>query len=206
MNITTTITALLTLAIFSFLYKDNPVYKFVERLLVGLAVGYSLVLLGFQALYPLVLKPVMDGSSYISLLPFAGGMLLFARFSSRWRWLTALPLAAMIAAGVGTYGPLRLRAYAINQMTGIVNKVQGSGGVEMYLFALVSLVGFVATLSYFYFGRKGSGQLVNASAKLGTYFLMVFFGATIGYTVMSRMTILIGRLDFLFRDWLGLVG
>lgn len=205
MDITTTITALLTLAVFSFLYRDNPVYKFAERLLVGLAVGYSLVMLGFQALHPLVIKPALEGTGYLALIPFAGGMLLFARFSNRWRWLTAIPLAAMIAAGVGTYGPLRLRAYAINQMVGIVNKVQGTPGVEMYLFALVSLVGFLATLSYFYFGRKGSG-LLNSGAKLGTYFLMVFFGATIGYTVMSRMTILIGRLDFLFRDWLGLVG
>ena len=31
------------------------------------------------------------------------------------------------------------------------------------------------------------------------------FGAMFGYTVMSRMSLLIGRVDFIFRDWLGLI-
>ena len=31
------VAALVTLAIFSFLYKDNPVYKFAEHLYVGVA-------------------------------------------------------------------------------------------------------------------------------------------------------------------------
>jgi len=36
------------------------------------------------------------------------------------------------------------------------------------------------------------------------YFLMVSFGAGYGYTVMSRISLLIGRLQFLLYDWLGL--
>ena len=42
-------------------------------------------------------------------------------------------------------------------------------------------------------------------ARVGIFFLMVTFGASFGYTVMSRMSLLIGRMDFLFGDWLGLV-
>jgi len=37
--------ALLTLCIFSFLYKDNPLYKFAERLFVGVTAG------NYSALY-----------------------------------------------------------------------------------------------------------------------------------------------------------
>jgi hypothetical protein len=33
---------------------------------------------------------------------------------------------------------------------------------------------------------------------------MVSFGAGYGYTVMSRISLLIGRFQFLLHDWLGL--
>jgi hypothetical protein len=34
---------------------------------------------------------------------------------------------------------------------------------------------------------------------------MITFGAAFGYTVMGRMSLLIGRLDFLLADWLHLI-
>ncbi|MBN1901930.1 hypothetical protein JW926_11465, partial [Candidatus Sumerlaeota bacterium] len=37
------ISAFLTLAIFSFLYKDNPIYKFAEHLFVGISAGYAFI-------------------------------------------------------------------------------------------------------------------------------------------------------------------
>jgi hypothetical protein len=33
---------------------------------------------------------------------------------------------------------------------------------------------------------------------------MIAFGAAWGFTVMSRMSLLIGRVQFLLFDWLGL--
>ena len=38
------IAALLTLCVFSFLYKDNPLYKFAEHLFVGVSAGYYIAL------------------------------------------------------------------------------------------------------------------------------------------------------------------
>jgi hypothetical protein len=34
---------------------------------------------------------------------------------------------------------------------------------------------------------------------------MVAFGASFGYTVMGRVSLLIGRTTFLLRDWLHLI-
>jgi hypothetical protein len=34
---------------------------------------------------------------------------------------------------------------------------------------------------------------------------MISFGASFGYTVMSRVSLLIGRLHFLLSDWLGVI-
>ena len=37
------VTALLTLAVFSFLWRENPVFRFAEHLLVGVSAGYYVV-------------------------------------------------------------------------------------------------------------------------------------------------------------------
>jgi len=69
--------------------------------------------------------------------------------------------------------------------------------------AIVVLLGVVCTLCYFYFSREHKGVL-GSSARMGTWFLMVFFGTTFGYTVMSRMSTFIGRMEFLLSDFLRL--
>jgi hypothetical protein len=69
---------------------------------------------------------------------------------------------------------------------------------------LLILLGVVCGLTYFYFSKEHKG-VTGAAAKVGIYFLMVTFGASFGYTVMSRMSLLIGRLDFLYSDWLHLI-
>lgn len=205
MDLTTTITALLTLAVFSFLYGDNPAYKFVERLLVGLAIGYSLVIAWTSALLDRVYTPLFSEGNWWTIIPLVLGLLMFSRFSRRYSWLSGIPLAAMIGAGAGAALPAMLEARILKQISSTVGVLADATGWPGHLSALVVVIGFMSTLSYFYFGRERRGAL-GTSATVGTYFLMVFFGATIGYTVMSRMSILIGRLDFLLSDWLGIIG
>ena len=43
----------------------------------------------------------------------------------------------------------------------------------------------------------------SGAARTGILFLMISFGAGYGYTVMSRLSLLIGRFQFLIEDWLG---
>ena len=52
------ISALLTLGIFSFLYKDNPVYKFCEHLFVGISAGYWVVLTYYGTIKPNLVDPL----------------------------------------------------------------------------------------------------------------------------------------------------
>ena len=44
---------------------------------------------------------------------------------------------------------------------------------------------------------------MGKTAKLGAGYLMISFGAAFGYTIMARLSLLIGRLHFLLGDWLG---
>ena len=59
---------------------------------------------------------------------------------------------------------------------------------------LITLIGVISVLFYFFFSveHRGIGQAI---ARTGIVFLMIAFGAAFGYTVMSRMSLLIGRFD-----------
>ncbi len=73
-NIMVLVAALLTLGIFSFLYKDNPLYKFSEYLLVGVTAGYALIIDFFNSIKPNLIEPLW---SYRVIVPtFIGDMTL----------------------------------------------------------------------------------------------------------------------------------
>ena len=69
--------------------------------------------------------------------------------------------------------------------------------------AALGTIGVVSTLWFFVLGRRGQGPS-GLVARVGSGFLMVAFGAGYGYAVMSRISVLIGRFDFLLGVWLGL--
>ena len=67
---------------------------------------------------------------------------------------------------------------------------------------LLLIVGLITTLVFFFFSLEHKGP-VGQTAKVGVYFLMLSFGASFGFTVMSRISLLLDRLRFLYGDWLG---
>ncbi len=203
MDIGIIIAGILTLAIFTFLYRDNPIYRLVEHLLIGLSIGYALVIYWQTTLVDILFRPLFTGGKPVLLIPLVLGLLMFSRFNSRLSWLSRIPIAFMIGAGAGVAIPAMLYARTLKQVSASVMPLIDDGG--FHIEALVVALGLLSTLAYFYFSREHEG-LMGKAARLGTYFLMVFFGATFAYTVMSRMSTFIGRIDFLLTDFLRLIG
>jgi hypothetical protein len=203
MDVSTIVAGLLTLAILSFLYRDNPVYRFAESLLIGISIGYTLVITWSSTLVDILFDPLFSEGQIALVLPLLLGLLMFSRFSRKGSRLSRIPIAVMIGSGAGVAIPVMLEARILRQLTATVAPLwTAGGGVEWS--ALVVLIGVLTTLSYFYFSREHQGML-GKSAKVGTWFLMIFFGTTFGYTVMSRMSTFIGRMEFLLVDFLHLV-
>ena len=50
-----------------------------------------------------------------------------------------------------------------------------------------------------------SGFKIIGVARVGIWVLMLTFGAGFGYTVMARISLLAGRMTYLFGDWLGFI-
>lgn len=190
------ITALATLAIYSFLYRDNPFYRAAEYLLIGLTIGYSLVISVKTVLWPGLVIPLFSGEIAKIIPLLLGGMMLLRLVPKLAIW-SRIPLAVIVGAGAGVSIPAMLKARVLQQMGATIGNVSSISGIIM-------LVGVITTVLYFYFSREQKGILTPV-AKIGTYYMMVFFGATFGYTVMSRVSLLIGRMEFLLGDWLRLI-
>lgn len=197
MTIEILVAAIFTLAIFSFLYKENPFYRAAEHILVGVSVGYYLVILVEETIWSKVAKPLFYDQSLIVIIPAFLGLMMFFRLSKKRTYLTRIPLALLIGAGAGVSIPAMLWARILKQMSASMQPLYTVSGIVIF-------VGVITTIIYFYFSREQKGWF-GVMAKVGTYFLMIFFGATFGYTVMSRVTLLIGRMEFLLTDFLGLM-
>ncbi len=200
MDISTIIAGLLTLIIFSFLYKDNPFYKMAESLLIGVSIGYVLVITWSNTLMDMLFEPLFSNAELSLIIPLFLGLFMLGRFSDKTVALSRIPIAVMIGSGAGIAIPTMLYNRTIKQLTASVMPIfTESGGLNIS--GIVVIVGLLSTLAYFYFSREHKGKF-GAFAKLGTYFLMIFFGTTFGYTVMSRMSTFIGRMEFLLSDFL----
>lgn len=192
----TVVAVILTLAIFSFLYRENPFFRFAEHLLVGLSAGYFTVISVQGTLVPKVLEPLKAGDFWVA-IPFILTILILGRLTEKTRPASRIPLALVIGAGAGVAVPALLQARILVQLSATMKPL------DSFINVLI-LAGVITTLVYFYFSREHKGWWGQLAA-VGTWYLMIFFGATFGNTVMSRISLLIGRLEFLFGDVLGLI-
>ncbi len=53
--------------------------------------------------------------------------------------------------------------------------------------------------------REGVALTFGTGSKIGIWVIMIGFGATFGFTVMGRISLLIGRIQFLLGDWLHII-
>ncbi|MBS4015461.1 MAG: hypothetical protein KGZ86_03395 [Candidatus Latescibacteria bacterium] len=194
----------LTFCIFSFLYKDNPFYKFAEHLFVGVSVGYSISISYHNVLHPDLIVPLFKHGELLNIIPLIFGLCYFARFIPKVSWLVRLPMGLVLGFGAGAAIPAVLQANIIRQVQGAVLTPEIFQGWNFFVWALISLIGVICTVIYFYFSKERK-KSTKFAAEIGIIFLMIGFGASFGYTVMARISLLIGRFQFLLRDWLGII-
>ncbi|HNV92963.1 MAG TPA: hypothetical protein P5518_03400 [Candidatus Cloacimonas sp.] len=190
------VAAFFTLCIFSFLYKDNPLYQMAEQLLVGISLGYSLVFTYERIFIPYIWQPIVLKHNFILIFPTLLGILYLFRFSRKLGWLSRYPIAfSMIGIGLGV--PLGIHAGILVQMRQAMVPVEN---INLFLI----LLGTIAVLLYFFFSKAHTGAY-GKFVGIGKWYMMIGFGASFGMTVMARISLLIGRIQFLVIDVLGLM-
>jgi hypothetical protein len=208
-----TIAAFFTLGIFSFLYQDNPYYKFCEAVFVGISAGYWFVSLYYQNLLAKLIDTLIDrpfGWTYIAYV-FAAilGVMMLLRLVPKIGWISRWALSVIVGATAGLWFITYLQSNAMHQLEDTIKPLlsYGTDGTLSWYQTIGNLtvaIGTVTGVVYFFFSKEHKGAFGTA-ARVGIWFLMITFGASFGYTVMSRMSLLIGRLDFLYGSWLRLI-
>jgi hypothetical protein len=202
------ISALCSLAIFSFLFRDNPVYKLAEHIFVGVANGWAVTFYWHNVLEPSLVDPLFRHGQLLYIIPCIVGMLYLTRFIPKVSWLVRIPIGVSMGYAVGASIPATAQAYIIKQIQGTIltphNFASWNAGTMGIVWSIILFIGVLCTLSYFYFSKEHKGALGIAS-RIGIMFVMIGFGAAFGYTAMARVSLLIGRLQFLLGDWLGII-
>jgi hypothetical protein len=240
----TWVAATLTIAILSFLYKDNPLYKAAEHIYVGTSAGFAIIYAWAFDVYPMLVErfdtniaahnsieawilivPAILGVLMLSrsnlTLPALAAlcvlMLVFHHFS--WilvilavlsiimfvptlikpdiAWISRWPIAFTVGIGSGLGLVATIQGYLLPQISDTLRPLINVNNIVVF-------VGVISTLFYFYFSKEHKGAL-GVVSRVGVVFIMVAFGASFGYTVMARISLLIGRFYFLLHDWLPII-
>lgn len=201
----TWLAALLTIIVYSYLLGDNPLYRLAEHLFVGSAVGYAAVVAWHSVLMPRLIIPLAQDpyTNWPLFIPLALGFLLLTKAKASWAWLGNSAVAFILGVGVAVAIGGALFGSLLPQLKATIVSLnpahypqRGWAGVRD---ALIIIVGTISTLLYFYFTTGGESKLARVRAGIGRLFILVTFGAIFANTVMSRISLLIGRVRFLME-------
>jgi hypothetical protein len=207
------VAAFLTLGIISFLYRDNPWYKLCEAIFVGISAGYWFVTLFFDNILGLFWAGlVRENPDYMLLVGGVLGLMMLLRLAPKIGWISRWPLAFVVGATAGLY---IINYFSSNVMLQVSSTLMPlfspKFGQPVFSASAYDTIGNIVIaggtftgLVYFFFSREHKG-VFGGAARIGIWTIMITFGASFGYTVMSRMSLLIGRMEFIFKDWLGLI-
>jgi len=209
--LTVWIGAFITLAVLSCLIKDNIFYRLAQKAAMGIGVGIGVVLFWREVLHPYWWAHIQAAfnrtehwSNALWLLVLVPGMMWYCQMSRKWFWLSTpvIGLFVGVAAGIAFKGQILLMLPQLASTLKPLNPWMLDGGptranIEFCLNNLFFLVALFTTLLYFCFTIKADNRAFRVPMKTGRLVIMVALGAMFGNTVMTRMSFLIERIEFL---------
>lgn len=195
------VAGLITLAIFSFVFKENPIYRFVEHIYVGASAGYS-ISVNFGYIRNLGINKLNNGA-YITIIPIVLGLFLFLRYSKKLSYLSRWATAFLVAIGVG----LSLFGIAKSQLITQVSAtflplVVMKDNTFNFLSSMnnwIMIFGVLGVLIYFFFTTNIRNPIFAAGSKFGRYLMMVSFGVAFGNSIMMDLSLLLGTFDTVLK-------
>lgn len=188
----TMLSVISTLGIYTILYKENPIFRFIEHIYIGLAVGYGLAFTWVIYIYPRWFIPLMPpqlvhegGGQWWLFIPFLLGLMFFTVYFPKISWMNRLAISVLMgwAAGNAFQAFMGLMAPQITAafrppitfytpdkaMTGGIHLF---GHVWIFPMALFALLVLACTLSYFYFSFEQRRPWIRSRTALSkTYWV-----------------------------------
>ena len=215
------VASLLTFAVLSYVWRDNPLYRMVESLFVGVALGLFAVFEVRQVLVPrlwdrLAAGPATGAAWVATLLVLLVLALMLARLVPPLAWLGRVPVAVAVGSFAGMAAAGFVRSVLVPQVGAsaaslvITDSLAHERTVCLlesqpanvltnlacsfgpYLNQLLVFAGVIAGLVYFVFSRRENKGL-RAVSRFGGWIVMMTLGVTLGFMAMAHFAVTIGR-------------
>lgn len=199
------VSAVLTLLIFSYLLGDNPLYRLALHIFVGTSVAYALVVALRSVIWPALSPPDPSASdARLSLVGVLLSVLLLTRRIpglSRLR-LSEIPVAILLGVGVGVALGGAILGTLVPQLDAATNPAVPD--ILKPLGQVVAVVGTVTGLTVFTFtarrpARHIVNRLLNGSARIGRWFVLIGFGAAYGGVLIASLAFFADRVQYLIE-------
>lgn len=216
-----------TLAIYSFLYRENPFYRAFEHMYIGIATGLGLVISLERWLWPKLLQPLLNiepetyatppqlvarGAELTSEVPYNSWLLLYVIpmifglgyytiYSRKYSWISRVVISFTLGYG----GGLAFKGFFAEFIPQVVSSFKPLYVPGQWLTSLnnaVFLGTLVCVMIYFFFSFEHDKPGIRQASAAGRWLMMISFGAFFGATIMARMSLLIERLQFFIEKWI----
>src|SRR5512137_1227027 len=95
MDVWLIVSFVVTLLIFSYIFGDNPLFRLASYAFVGVAAGYTAVIVVEQVLLAKLAVPLLGGN-WLMLVPLVLGVVLLLKLFPRYSRLGTLPMAFLV--------------------------------------------------------------------------------------------------------------
>ena len=215
---------LLTLMVISYLFGDNVLFRLAVHIFIGVAAGFTTVLVLDQVIWQQTLQPLFNKplpNLYLTLPPLLlGGWLLF-KGSSGLERLGNPVVAFLVGVGAATaiggalFGTLFPQVEtAINLLDLQAARQEGQLLLTWFPNAVIGILATVVTLAYFQFslGKRYNPasrfQVLMAPVRnIGQGILAITFGVLFAGVLLAALAAMIGRIYFVWEtvwNWISM--
>jgi hypothetical protein len=129
-------------------------------------------------------------------VPLILGIFMILRLVPSLSWLARFSIAYIVGMISGLKLYSFLNSNILMQVKDLGINTEASSWIIFN--QLLIIIGVVAGLIYFFFSMEHKGFIGKVS-KIGIFYLMIKFGASFGFAVMGRISLLIGRFEELIQ-------
>jgi hypothetical protein len=208
---------ILTLLVFSYLFGDNPLFRLVTYLFVGVSAGFAAVMVIYHVIMPRLLFPFLVGpfglETSLIIVPLILSALLFMKLFPRLASAGEVPMAYLVGVGAAVIIGGAVVGTILTQGIASVNLFDFELGAQLgqnqfmrLLEGSILLVGTIGTLVYFQFSARSRGnqppqraRIVELMSHIGQIFIAITLGALFAGVFATALTALVDRVSFL-RD------
>ena len=201
----------LTLGLLTYLVGDNPLYRLLSHLFIGVTAGYVTVLAWYSVIAPQLVQPLLAGSAQgnlrlavIEAIGLLGGLFLLLKSVHVVGRAGTLFVALMVGVGIAAAVGGGLTGTLIPQVAATMVplfQLGKSNWLELTVGALFTIVGTLATLGFFYYGGRAEPgspvdrpALVKPVAAVGQVFIGAAFGMMYAGALAASLAIFAARL------------